>query len=90
VKIRQQTRTVTRSIPQKKNKPQGEYLYGIQPVLAALTAKRRNFFQLYLISPTDTDKSKHVTRIERYVDEFWRDEVFFVMMNNAQRDVEEN
>jgi hypothetical protein len=24
------------------------------------------------------------------VDEFWRDEVFFVMMNNAQRDVEEN
>jgi hypothetical protein len=53
---------------ERTNKPQGEYLYGTQPVLAALLANRRQFFDLYLSASADKNKSnKQTKQKERYL-----------------------
>jgi len=46
----------------KKHAPQGEYIYGVQPVLSALISNRRKINQLYL-SPTEHKQHDKVPEI---------------------------
>ena len=50
-----------RHLPTKHNfHPDSDYLYGIQPVLAALTTKKRTFRALFI--KTDNPKTDHPER----------------------------